>query len=200
MQLFMALIEEGVEVKVPTNESCPGRSGFILESGFRVVLRGVRSRRMAEVGSSSAPSGTFFGMIRDFALPLAENPLSGLLFAYGTLMPDGPEAEVAGGWSADAVRGRLFDLGAFPTVVDLGDPSAEWVEGFVRPVEGLELLGRLDPYEGVAEGLFRRTVAPTRSGRLAWVYIYARPLPPDARGPLARWDGFRGALGPGLTP
>jgi hypothetical protein len=115
-------------------------------------------------------------------------------------MPDGPEAEAAGGWSADAVRGRLFDLGPYPTVVDLGDPAVGWVEGFVRTVEVRELHGRLDPYEGVAEGLFRRTVASTRSGRLAWVYVHARPFPPDARGPLARWDGKRGAFGPWSTP
>jgi gamma-glutamylcyclotransferase (GGCT)/AIG2-like uncharacterized protein YtfP len=118
------------------------------------------------------------------------------LFAYGTLMPDGPEAEALGGWSADSVRGRLFDLGPYPALVDLGDPTAGWVEGFVRPVEESELLERLDPYEGVSEGPYRRSVALTRSSRVAWVYVYARPLPKDARGPLARWEGLRGVLPP----
>jgi gamma-glutamylcyclotransferase (GGCT)/AIG2-like uncharacterized protein YtfP len=121
------------------------------------------------------------------------------LFTYGTLTPDGPEAEALGGWSADAVRARLFDLGPSPTLVDLEDPSSGWVEGFVRPVEESELRNRLDPYEGVAEGLYRRSIVVTRSGRVAWVYVYARPLPPDARGPLVRWDGIRGVLGPGPT-
>ena len=119
------------------------------------------------------------------------------LFAYGTLAPDGPEAEGLGGWSADSVLGRLFDLGPYPALVDLGDPSGGWVEGFVRPVEESELLERLDPYEGVSEGLYRRAVASTRSGRVAWVYVYARPLPPDARGPLVRWEGLRGVRPPG---
>src|SRR5438874_1983805 len=113
-----------------------------------------------------------------------------LLFAYGTLTPDGPEAEALGGWSADSVRGRLFDLGPYPGLVDLGDPAGGWVDGFVRPVEESELLDRLDPYEGVSEGLYRRSVAVTRAGRVAWVYVYARPLPAVARGPLVRWDGL----------
>jgi gamma-glutamylcyclotransferase (GGCT)/AIG2-like uncharacterized protein YtfP len=129
-----------------------------------------------------------------------DSDTSGLLFAYGTLTPDGPEAEAAGGWSADSVRGRLFDLGPYPGLVDLGNPSCGWVEGFVRPVDEAELRDRLDPYEGVAEGLFRRTAAATRSGRVAWVYVYARPLTPLARGPLARWVGIRGVFGPGPTP
>jgi gamma-glutamylcyclotransferase (GGCT)/AIG2-like uncharacterized protein YtfP len=122
-----------------------------------------------------------------------------LLFAYGTLKPGGPEAEAAGGWSADAVRGRLFDLGPYPALVDLGDPSAGWVEGFVRPVGESEIRDRLDPYEGVGEGLYRRVASMTRAGRLAWVYVYARPLPRGARGLLTRWEGPRDALGPGAA-
>ena len=121
------------------------------------------------------------------------------LFAYGSLMPDGPEAEARGGWCADSVRGRLFDLGPYPTLVNLGDRSSGWVEGFVRPVEESELLDWLDPYEGVAEGLYRRSVAVTRAARVAWVYVHARPLPPDARGPLVRWDGPRGVQAPGAA-
>ncbi len=114
-------------------------------------------------------------------------------------MPDGPEGEALGGWVADAVRGRLFDLGASPTVVDLGDPAAGWVEGFVRPVAEAELLGVLDPYEGVAEGYYLRTVTVARSGLAVWVYLHARPLPEGARGPLVRWDGPRGVLAPGTA-
>jgi gamma-glutamylcyclotransferase (GGCT)/AIG2-like uncharacterized protein YtfP len=87
------------------------------------------------------------------------------------------------------VRGRLFDLGAYPALVGCDDSDAGWVEGYVRSVEAGELTGRLDPYEGVDEGLYRRVAVTTRAGRTAWVYLYARPLPPHARGPLARWDG-----------
>jgi len=120
-----------------------------------------------------------------------------LLFAYGTLAPGGPDAADLGGWTADAVRGRMFDLGPYPALVDPSEPSAGWVEGFVRPVDARELLERLDPYEGVGEGLYRRVASETRAGRLAWVYVYARALPRGARGPLTRWCGPRGALGPG---
>lgn len=103
------------------------------------------------------------------------------------------------GWSADSVRGRLFDLGSYPALVNLDDPGAGWVEGFVRPVDELELRDRLDVYEGVAEGLYRRSAVLTASDRVAWVYVYARPLPWDARGPLARWDGPRGRIGSGTA-
>ena len=80
--------------------------------------------------------------------------------------------------------------------MDLGDPSAGWVEGFVRPVGEAELRDWLDPYEGVREGLYRRSIAETRAGRVAWVYVYDRPLPTESRGPLVRWDGPRGILAP----
>lgn len=121
------------------------------------------------------------------------------LFAYGTLRPRDP-ATALGGWSADAVRGRLFDLGPYPALVDLDAPGAGWVEGFVRFVESGELIARLDPYEGVDEGLYRRVAATTRGGRRVWVYTYARPLPRGACGPLTRWDGPRATLVADPTP
>ena len=112
------------------------------------------------------------------------------LFAYGTLGPDGPEA-AAKGWTPDSVRGRLFDLGTYPALVDSDDPHAGWVDGHVCEVDPDILAGALDAYEGVPEGLYRRDEVTTRSGRRAWVYVYARPVPPGARGPLDRWDGRR---------
>jgi len=117
-------------------------------------------------------------------------PVPDLLFAYGTLGPAGPEAIGRDGWAADAVRGRLFDLGTYPVLVDWDVPGVGWVEGYVRPVGPAELEGRLDAYEGVDEGLYRRIAAPTRAGRWAWVYAYPHPLPPGARGPLTRWEGL----------
>jgi len=111
-----------------------------------------------------------------------------LLFAYGTLAPEGPVGEVGDGWVADRVRGRLYDLGPYPALFDCGDVQANWVEGYVRSVDPDELSQRLDPYEGVDEGLYRRVAATTEAGRLVWVYVYARPLPSSARGPLARWQ------------
>lgn len=112
-----------------------------------------------------------------------------LLFAYGTLAPSEPVDAAERGWTADAVRGRLFDLGPYPALVDLDDPRAEWVEGYVRRVDSTELTCVLDPYEGVDDGLYRRVAAVTRDGRPVWVYVYARPLPPQARGPFLHWEG-----------
>ena len=63
------------------------------------------------------------------------------LFAYGTLAPEGPEAAARGGWEPDTVRGRLYDLGPYPALVDLDDPEAGWVEGYVRAVDPAELAG-----------------------------------------------------------
>ncbi|AGA28967.1 gamma-glutamylcyclotransferase family protein [Singulisphaera acidiphila] len=114
-----------------------------------------------------------------------------LLFAYGTLAPNGSKEAAAHGWVADAVRGRLFDLGPYPALVGHDDLNADWVEGFVRSVDPIELTRDLDPYEGVDEGLYRRVAVTTRASRLVWVYLYARPLPSQARGPLTRWKGLR---------
>lgn len=91
-------------------------------------------------------------------------------------------------WTGDAVRGRLYDLGPYPILVDPGHAAAPWVEGHVRTVTAAELEGPLDAYEGVADELFRRVVVPTRAGRQVWVYVYAGPVPPGARGPLTRRD------------
>jgi gamma-glutamylcyclotransferase (GGCT)/AIG2-like uncharacterized protein YtfP len=111
-----------------------------------------------------------------------------LLFAYGTLAPEDPDKRVCDGWVADRVRGRLYDLGPYPALVDCNDLQANWVDGYVRSVDPGELSERLDPYEGVDEGLYRRVAATTEGGRFVWVYVYARPLPPNARGPLIRWE------------
>jgi gamma-glutamylcyclotransferase (GGCT)/AIG2-like uncharacterized protein YtfP len=119
--------------------------------------------------------------------------VSTLLFAYGTLMPRDRDSADRDGWRPDAVRGRLFDLGPFPALIDLDDPGAGWVEGFVRPADLQELETLLDPWEEVDRGLYRRTRTVTRASCLVWVYVYNRPLPSHARGPLDRWDGWRRA-------
>src|SRR4051794_25532577 len=119
--------------------------------------------------------------------------MSSLLFAYGTLMPADSESAAREGWQPDAVRGRLYDLGLYPALIDLDDSEAGWVEGFVRPVDRDELERRLDTWEDVAGGLYRRVEAMTRNQCRVWVYIYNRPLPPHARGPLSRWDGLKRA-------
>lgn len=113
------------------------------------------------------------------------------LFAYGTLAPGDPATVAAGGWEPDMVRGRLYDLGPYPALIALDAPDAGWVEGFTRPVELETLSGPLDAYEDVGHGLYQRRLTTTRSGREAWVYMYSAPLPPGARGPIARWEGSR---------
>ena len=110
-----------------------------------------------------------------------------LLFAYGTLMPADPVAAAQQGWRPDAVRGRLYDLGPYPALIDLDDPTAGWVLGFVGPVEPSEL-ERHDRWEDVDSGLYRRVETTTRNNDRAWVYVYARPLPANVRGPLACWQ------------
>ncbi len=110
------------------------------------------------------------------------------LFAYGTLGPADEEAVERDGWTVDAVRGRLYDLGPYPILLDLDDPGAEWVEGHVRDLESVERLRRLDSYEG--ETFVRRSTF-TRSGVPVWVYVYVLPRPDEARGPMERWEGKR---------
>jgi gamma-glutamylcyclotransferase (GGCT)/AIG2-like uncharacterized protein YtfP len=119
--------------------------------------------------------------------------MTSLLFAYGTLMPLDLRSAEQEGWSADAVRGRLYDLGPYPVLVDLDDPTAEWVEGFVRAVDRAELEGSLDTWEQVDQGLYRRVESMTRNDRRVWVYVYGRPVPANAVGPLIRWSGQRRA-------
>jgi gamma-glutamylcyclotransferase (GGCT)/AIG2-like uncharacterized protein YtfP len=114
-----------------------------------------------------------------------------LLFAYGTLAPESADVARQEGWVADAVRGRLYDLGAYPALVDHEDQDADWVEGYVLPVSQDQLAGSLDSYEGVGEGLYRRVETTTRAGRQVWVYVYARPVPPSAIGPLPRWNSTK---------
>jgi gamma-glutamylcyclotransferase (GGCT)/AIG2-like uncharacterized protein YtfP len=113
--------------------------------------------------------------------------VTSLLFAYGTLMPADPAAAARRGWQPDAVRGRLYDLGPYPALIDLDDPTAGWVLGFVGPVEPLEL-ERHDRWEDVDKGLYRRVETTTRRKDRVWVYVYGPPLPVNARGPLTRWQ------------
>ena len=113
------------------------------------------------------------------------------LFVYGTLGPANREDAVQRGFEPDAVRGRLYDLGPYPALVGLEEPDAPWVSGHVRPVTETELQTVLDPYEGVDECLFQRVRCTTQSGRLVWVYVYARPVPEWARRLLDPWVGRR---------
>ena len=96
-----------------------------------------------------------------------------------------------GGWEPDKVRGRLYHLGPYPALVDVEDPSADWIAGYVRAVQTEELEGPLDSYEGVAEGLFRRLIVNTKAGRQVWVYVYAGERPVATFNRIERWEGRR---------
>ncbi len=106
------------------------------------------------------------------------------LFVYGTLLSDGAAVSLLA--EATLVRraevaGTLYrtDPG-FPALV-LGGPGRVPGEIWRCPVP---LLWRLDEYEDVAEGLFRR-VALSVDGLACWTYVggprLSRQLTPDRR-------------------
>ena len=107
------------------------------------------------------------------------------LFAYGTLRDrSSPEArELLVGCEpvvSAAVRGTLFDLGEYPAaLLSGGDP----IEGTIWRCPASRL-PRLDRYEGVETGLFRR-VGARIDDYACWVYVagpgLAHRLTPAAR-------------------
>lgn len=115
------------------------------------------------------------------------------LFVYGTLRPGRAPREIAGTVSAlqrigdGTVRGRLFDLGAYPGIA-LDDKAGE-VEGEVFDLPDEATLARLDAYEDYRphdpEGsLFRRVKATVTfadgTRGLCWVYVYNGALPGES--------------------
>lgn len=108
------------------------------------------------------------------------------LFVYGTLLDsDRMQAWIGGitAWHVTAtatVGGRLYDAGDYP-VLRPSRTLSERVPGRLLELEdGGAALARLDEYEGVDEGLFRRrrrTVLCDDGRRLqAWVYEYRRSV------------------------
>ncbi len=124
-----------------------------------------------------------------------------LLFVYGTLRADvrHPLNETIRRHARDlgpaVFQGRLYDLGAYPGVIDTDQPS-ELVYGELYEIVGDEdlLFERLDAYEECGPGFAEPTeyLRVVRSVRLqrptgefndavnAWIYIYNHPLR-DAR-------------------
>ena len=112
------------------------------------------------------------------------------LFVYGTLRSDIAAGDIlasAERLTEATVEGTLYDLGDYPALMLYGG----------TPVHGevwrcpLELLARLDEYEGTDRGLFRR-VAVTAAGIPCWTYVagaaLASRLTPDHRMDAGRWD------------
>lgn len=113
------------------------------------------------------------------------------LFVYGTLRDGGPAAELLLGAEPvgpAVVAGTLYDIeGRFPALVLAGGGRVHG-ELWRCPVE---LLKKLDEYEGVDEGLFRRI--GVRVGEQAcWTYVagpkLARLLAPATRIHSGTWD------------
>lgn len=99
------------------------------------------------------------------------------LFTYGTLRPgSAPARELLAGCdrvSTATVRGTLYDLGEYPALLLTGEDE---VEGEIwRCPTGV--LPRLDAYEGVRTGLFRRA-GVRASGIGCWVYVAGPRLGP----------------------
>lgn len=112
------------------------------------------------------------------------------LFTYGTLRRGREAAGLLEGCERvgpATVAGSLFDIdGEYPALVLAG---AGRVEGEIWRCPA-ELLARLDEYEAVGRGLFRR-VAAEAGGLACWVYVagprLARRLTPRRRIKSGRW-------------
>lgn len=109
----------------------------------------------------------------------------GLLFAYGLLQPGRAAPRSLTRHWPDRVRGRLYDLGAYPGLVKAGDPSEDWIEGVTLEID-VDELPVLDEFEDIESGEFRRILVTTESGYLAWVYEYGWEIPKAARA-LSKW-------------
>jgi gamma-glutamylcyclotransferase (GGCT)/AIG2-like uncharacterized protein YtfP len=128
------------------------------------------------------------------------------LFVYGTLMSTATgalgkgmrerlqrEARLLG---PATIRGRLYDLGRYPALVD-SDGPAELVYGEVFALHAPHTsLAWLDRYEGIVPGRhglneYERVERPVRleSGQefTAWVYLYRKSIAGARRIPAGRW-------------
>jgi gamma-glutamylcyclotransferase (GGCT)/AIG2-like uncharacterized protein YtfP len=117
------------------------------------------------------------------------------LFAYGTLRDAGLLAAVIGkdsGWrylGEGSVAGRLYDAGEYP-VLGAREEAGDRVPGVLIELErGEDALARLDAYEGVDIGLYRRQAVAVQlsSGAVveAWAYVYQRSVEGLRR--IERW-------------
>jgi gamma-glutamylcyclotransferase (GGCT)/AIG2-like uncharacterized protein YtfP len=114
------------------------------------------------------------------------------LFVYGTLRSDGAAREMLAGCErvgTATVDGTLYDIdGRFPALMLYGGTPVQG-EVWRCPVDRLQ---RIDEYEGVGRGLFRR-VAVMAAGLACWTYVagpaLARELTPARRVLSGTWSG-----------
>lgn len=114
------------------------------------------------------------------------------LFVYGTLATEGAQAHLLGGRQRrpGVVRGTLYELPAgYPALALRGDTEVqgEWLD----PLPDA-LIGLLDVYEGVPEGLYRRIVVQVETPRIrfdAWAWVMDHPE--DRGGRLLRSGRWR---------
>jgi gamma-glutamylcyclotransferase (GGCT)/AIG2-like uncharacterized protein YtfP len=106
------------------------------------------------------------------------------MFVYGTLMSGGDRAELLRGLArrVATVRGTLYDLPAgYPALVLDGGGR---VHGELVDPPDARLLGVLDAYEGVAEGLYDRVAVDAKVGlrtMRAWTYVLDAPRARNGR-------------------
>jgi len=131
-----------------------------------------------------------------------------LLFVYGTLMTRargelGADMRARLGKASTSlgeatIPGRLFDLGAFPVMIEATSPS-DTVHGEVLRLDDPEsVFAWLDPYEGITPGhrrereyeRIRQTVRlPSGETLEAWVYLYVADTSQMPSIPSGRWEG-----------
>ena len=104
------------------------------------------------------------------------------LFVYGTLRPGDVRWPllrpfVVGHGIADAVDGELYDTGLdYPAAV-FGGTGRVVGQTFELVIDMLDhALVVLDEEEDTVDGLYRRVMVRTRSGRDAWAYEYGAGL------------------------
>lgn len=93
------------------------------------------------------------------------------VFVYGTLRQTNITDRT--------IQGELWDLGAFPAAVNVGEGES-LIHGEILWVTQPQLK-RLDEYEGVGRGLYRRVSTVTNKGEDVFVYEWNRDtIPPRA--------------------
>ncbi|HHY67017.1 MAG TPA: gamma-glutamylcyclotransferase [Alicyclobacillus sp.] len=120
------------------------------------------------------------------------------VFVYGTLLTGERNHRVGAPYllsvRSGRVRGRLYDVGAYPALVlddSAGEVDGEWFE---ITDEGLEEMDWLEGYRGPGqENHYERVwVRDSREDLEGWIYVW-----PDSRGypeiPMGSWREWRSA-------